>query len=135
MIGLNLGNQNFEEKLIMTDEAHFHLSGYVNKQNVKIWTGQNPCEIHERPLHIAKVTVWCAISRSWIIGPYFFENKHAVTVTVTGDRYRQMLREFFIPELQRRNPNFGYMFFQQDGATSHTSLETGNYCNRHFPIM
>jgi hypothetical protein len=27
------------------------------------------------------------------------------------------------------------MFFQQDGATSHTSLETGNYCNRHFPIM
>jgi hypothetical protein len=26
MIGLNVDNKNFGEKLIMTDEAHFHLS-------------------------------------------------------------------------------------------------------------
>jgi hypothetical protein len=44
-----------------------------------------------------------------------------------------MLREFFIPELQRRNPNFGNMFFQQDGATSHTSLETTQLLQQTFP--
>jgi hypothetical protein len=54
-------------------------------------------------------------------------------VTVTGDRYRQMLRGFFIPELQRRNPNFGDMIFQQDGATGHTSLETRQLLQQTFP--
>jgi hypothetical protein len=34
----------------------------------------NPIELHERPLHNSKVTVWCAISSFGIIGPYFFED-------------------------------------------------------------
>jgi hypothetical protein len=25
----------------MTDEAHFHLSGYVNKQNYRYWAAEN----------------------------------------------------------------------------------------------
>jgi hypothetical protein len=44
-----------------------------------------------------------------------------------------MPREFFIPELQHRNPNFGDMFFQQDGATSHTSLQTRQLLQQTFP--
>jgi len=27
---------------LMTDEAHFHLSGYVNKQNYRYWAPENP---------------------------------------------------------------------------------------------
>jgi hypothetical protein len=27
--------------VLMTDEAHFHLSGYVNKQNYRRWTAEN----------------------------------------------------------------------------------------------
>jgi hypothetical protein len=34
--------------LLMTDEAHFHLSGYVNKQNVHYWAEENLCQLHQR---------------------------------------------------------------------------------------
>ena len=32
--------------LLMTDEAHFHLSGYVKKQNYRYWAPENPQELH-----------------------------------------------------------------------------------------
>jgi hypothetical protein len=71
------------DNLWMSVEAHFHLSGYVNKHNFRYWAAANPQQHRERPLHSAKVTVWCAISSNGVIGPYFFENDdgHAVTVT------------------------------------------------------
>ncbi|KAF2366556.1 Protein of unknown function DUF4817 [Trinorchestia longiramus] len=77
-------DENFITNLIMTD-AHFHLNGEVNKQNCRIWASENPREIHEHPL---KVTVWCGITSSRIIGPYFFEDVD--TVTVNGNRYGQI---------------------------------------------
>jgi len=57
---------------MMNDEAHCHLDGYVNKQNCRFWAAENPQELHHRPLHTAKVSVWCGISKVGIIGPYFF---------------------------------------------------------------
>jgi hypothetical protein len=62
------------DNLWMSDEAHFHLSGYVNKHNFRYWAAANPQQLHERPLHSDKVTIWCAISSNGVIGPYFFEN-------------------------------------------------------------
>jgi hypothetical protein len=61
---LQLINQNQElvNNLLMSDETHFHLSGFVNKQNFRYWSARNPIELHERPLHSSKVTLWCAIS-------------------------------------------------------------------------
>ena len=104
----------------MSDEAHFHLSGFVNKQNLCCWSATNPIELPERSLHNSKVTVWCAISSFRIIGPYFFEDEREKTVTMTGPRYVHMLENFLGPELARRPVN-EEKFFQQDGATSHTA--------------
>ena len=56
-----------------SDEAHFHLSGAVNKQNMRYWSPDNQRQLHHRPLHSQRVTVWCALSRVGIIGPWFFE--------------------------------------------------------------
>ena len=43
--------------VLMTDEAHFHLSGYVNKQNYHYWAPENPQELHQRPLQSERLTV------------------------------------------------------------------------------
>jgi hypothetical protein len=59
----------------MSDEAHFNLPRFVNKQNFGYWSATNLIEIHEKPLHSSKVTVWCAISSFGIIGPYFFADE------------------------------------------------------------
>jgi hypothetical protein len=57
-----------------TDEAWFHLSGYINSQNTRVWATKNLHEFLESPLHSLKIGVWCAISRKRIIGPIFFKN-------------------------------------------------------------
>ncbi|GFW84199.1 integrase catalytic domain-containing protein [Trichonephila clavipes] len=44
-----------------SDEAHFWLNGYVNKQNCRIWSEANPQVYVETPLHPEKMTVWCAL--------------------------------------------------------------------------
>jgi len=79
------GNE-FLDRLWMSDEAHFHLTGYVNKQNYRYWADSNPKEVHEHPLHSSKVTVWCAVSSHGVIRPYFLENEDRITITVTSDR-------------------------------------------------
>ncbi|PNF24978.1 hypothetical protein B7P43_G08803 [Cryptotermes secundus] len=76
--------------VFFSDEAHFHLSRYGSKQNMRYWSGNNPRELHERPLHSDKVTVWCALSRVGVIGPYFFEeDNHGITVN--SQRYVDMI--------------------------------------------
>ncbi|GFU93786.1 hypothetical protein TNCV_1660101 [Trichonephila clavipes] len=45
----------------MDEEAHFWLNGYVNKQNCRIWSEANPQVYVETPLHLEKLTVWCAL--------------------------------------------------------------------------
>lgn len=97
---------------ISTDEAWFHLSGYVNSQNTRYWATHNPHVTHEKPLHDLKIGVWCAMSGRRIIGPIFFEE------TVNTDVYLRIYEEF----VTQLNPEeVSYAYFQQDGATCHTS--------------
>jgi hypothetical protein len=74
----------------------------VNKQNFRYRSHNNP-----------QVTVW---------GPYFFE-EYNFTVMVTFDRYCAMLENFLWPKLHDLFDEHGAenVWFQQDGATAHTS--------------
>ncbi|GFV45875.1 uncharacterized protein TNCV_2322341 [Trichonephila clavipes] len=113
---------DFHKRILFSDEAHFWLNGYVNKQNCRILSEANP-QVHvETPLHPEKLTVWCALWAGGIIGPYFFKNDEGHNVTVNGDRYRAMITNFFIPELN--NHDVQELWFQQDGATCHTARAT-----------
>ncbi|GFU92416.1 putative transposable element [Trichonephila clavipes] len=113
---------DFHKRILFSDEAHFWLNGYVNKQNCCIWSEANPQVYVKTPLHPEKLTVWCALWAGGIIGPYFFKNDEGHNVTVNGDRYRAMINNFFIPELN--NHDVQEMWFQQDGATCHTARAT-----------
>ncbi|ENN70169.1 hypothetical protein YQE_00020, partial [Dendroctonus ponderosae] len=53
------------------DEAQFFLSGFVNKQNCRIWENENPRVIVEKPMHPERVTVWYGLWVDNVMGPYF----------------------------------------------------------------
>lgn len=125
--------QNENLILFMSDEAHFHLNGTVNQQNCRYWASENPKILHERPLHSPKVTVWCAVTGTVIIGPYFFLDDEGNTVTVNSERYRQLITEFFLPELRKKRVPIQRVWFQQDGATAHTARSSMEAIQSAFP--
>ncbi|GFT30321.1 uncharacterized protein TNCV_2376251 [Trichonephila clavipes] len=47
---------DFHKRILFSDEAHFWLNGYVNKQNCRIWSEANPQVYVETPLHLEKLT-------------------------------------------------------------------------------
>ncbi|GFY20090.1 uncharacterized protein TNCV_2147831 [Trichonephila clavipes] len=52
---------DFHKRILFSNEAHFWLNGYVNKQNCRIWSEANPQVYVETSLHPEKLTVWCAL--------------------------------------------------------------------------
>ncbi|GFW43940.1 hypothetical protein TNCV_231791 [Trichonephila clavipes] len=58
---------DFHKRILFSDEAHFWLNGYVNKQNCRIWSEANPQVYVETPLHAEKLTVWCTLWAGGII--------------------------------------------------------------------
>ena len=118
---LEIFQANDDLILLMSDEAHFYLNGMVNQQNCRFWALEQPRELHQKPLHSKKVTVWCAIGKTAVIGPHFFEDHDGNAVSVTSERYIGMINNFFVPELRRRRIPIRRVWFQQDGATAHTA--------------
>ena len=82
----------------LKDEAHFYLNGHVNKQNTRFWGTENSRQVHAIPLHPVKVTAWCGVTSERVIGPFFFEDANENAVTVTAERYRDMLVNFVQPQ-------------------------------------
>ncbi|GFV03168.1 hypothetical protein TNCV_4017651 [Trichonephila clavipes] len=52
---------DFHKRILFSDEAHYWLDGYVNKQNCRIWSEANPQVYAETSLHPEKLTVWCSL--------------------------------------------------------------------------
>ena len=80
-----------EDTIIMSNEAHFHLNGSVNKQNFWYRAPQNPHEMHQRLLHSLKVMVWCVIGKFGITGLYFFEENGITGTTTVNSAVQQFL--------------------------------------------
>lgn len=128
--GIIAVDDEFPRNILFSDEAHFWLNGYVNKQNCRIWSKDNPQAFVQKPLHPEKLTVWCALWAGGIIGPYVFRDDEGHNVTVNGDRYRAMINNFLVPQLQ--GIEIADKWFQQDGATCHTAGQTINLLRETF---
>ena len=76
----------WQKKIIFSDETHFDLGWYVNKQNCRIWGTENPHAYIEKPTHPKLVNVWCGFWSRVIIWPFVFENEPGEAVTVNADR-------------------------------------------------
>ena len=117
----NLNEDDVLEKTFFSDEARFHLSGYVSSQNSRVWSSENPHKFVEKPLHSIKVGIWCAMSRR-LIGQIFF------TKTITAERYCNEILHSFVDELSEELT----AYFQQDGVTAHTTNFTLCFLNDIF---
>ncbi len=100
------------DNFFFSDEAWFHLDGFVNAQNYHIWSAEWPHEYWVMGLHPAKIREWCAILQCRIVGPIFF------TITVTAEIYRGTATQF-IALLEANKCN---CLFQQDGVPAHMAL-------------
>ena len=77
-------NPGLLDLIFVSDEAHCHLNGHINKQDMHFWAQTQPHKHTHHPLSQEAVTVWCTIGRNGIIGPYFFEGE-SEHVTVDRD--------------------------------------------------
>jgi hypothetical protein len=118
--------------VLMMDKANFHLCGNVNSQNCRYWATENPCDIHQKPLHSEKVILWCGVASFGVIDPYFFEYESGRAVTVISACYTEMLCTFLEPELQRLGVENQTLWFQQDGAKVHTERTAMRVLNEIF---
>ena len=94
-----------ENLIYFSDEATFHVSGYVHKQNCRIWKNQT------------------------IVNEY---EDNTAKINVCSQNYVHMLDTFFWPIIQRKR-QASKIFFQQDGAPAHYSLMARNWLNERLP--
>jgi hypothetical protein len=80
-------DDHFLEKVQSSDEATFHISGAVNRRNVRIWGSENPQACVKHQSDSPKVNVFSAISSQKVYGPFFFAEE-----TVTSMTYLDMLQ-------------------------------------------
>jgi hypothetical protein len=71
-----------------------------------------------------KVTVFCAVSRRRVFGPFFFAEKN-----VMGEVYLKMLQNWLTPQLAEEEE----FIFQQDGAPPHWHMGVWEYLNGNLP--
>lgn len=125
MLGRLETDNNFLNKIFYSDEATFHVSGKVNRHNVRIWGSENPHFYQEHTRDSEKVNVWCAVSCSRVIGPFFFGEKN-----INGNIFVDMFENFAIPQLAHLQPN---IIFQLDGAPPHWRHFVRDSLDKHFP--
>ena len=98
---------NSAHKILFSDETHFQLNGYLNKQN---WRHLDKENLHLNVVfHAQRIMVCYVIPLKRITGPVFIDGM------VTGVKYRELLEHHFDPEMGRRNMTSRY-WFMQDGA-------------------
>lgn len=77
-------------------------------------------------MNSAKVNVWCTMSKTQIIGLYFFEDG-----TINQHNYLQLLKNYLQPTLQKKRL-VKKAIFQQDGAPAHFSRQVRAWLDENF---
>ena len=98
--------------ILWSDEAVFHVGGFVNRHNCHYWAHEDPAVIAEKTQSRPKVTVWCGMTSSRIVGPFCIRD------TMNADRYLSLLRDQVWPIISTWE-NFNELLFMQDGAPPH----------------
>ena len=110
--------------LFFSDECAIYSSARAH--NVVFWSNENPHFWDQVMQHPPKIMVWAAMAKEYLIGPFFIEGR------MDSQRYIELLKNDFIPELRRRGI-YERSHLQQDGAPPHTAYITRQFLNDNFP--
>ena len=114
------------KKIVWTDEAIFHVGGFVNRHNCHYWAAEDPRIIAEKVHSRPKLTVWCGMTSSKVVGPVILRD------TMNAERYLNMLRDQVYPILSSWD-NIDDLIFMQDGAAPHFALAVRDWLDSTFP--
>ncbi|XP_076042036.1 uncharacterized protein LOC143025940 [Oratosquilla oratoria] len=120
------------QEIIFSDEKLFTIEAQFNNQNDRVYA-KSSADIKDsvrtvyRRQKPSSLMVWAAISKTWKSPLIFVEQG----VKINSDRY---INDILVPALEEMKKHFkDHPFtFQQDGAPSHTSRKTQDWCSRQF---
>lgn len=129
-------NPDFINKIWYSDESYFNLNGVPNRRNTVKWAANNPGHRIERLQKAQRgLSVWAAISKQGIIGPFFFhdgdDEDDFNPTTVNYERYLAILQGFFWDQWTSQ-PNWRDNFFMQDGAPPHFAVPVRDWLNTNL---
>ena len=62
VLSMTYADPDFFSNIWFSAESHIHLNGYVNRQRTRFLGFERPDVVVQKPLHSARVTIWCALS-------------------------------------------------------------------------
>ncbi|GBL80159.1 hypothetical protein AVEN_29144-1 [Araneus ventricosus] len=116
---------DYLNRICFSDESIFHVSGMVNRHNVRIWGSENPHVSAHLQRDSPKVNVWCGLMHNKVIGPFFFTEK-----SITANVYLDLLRLFIAPQFDEFQP---WTMFQHDGSRRHWGSLVRDFLDETFP--
>lgn len=122
-------DREFLNNVLFTDEATFTRRGVFNFRNKHIWDNENPYVVTERHFQREfKINVWCGIIGNHLLGP------HELPPNLNGDLYLDFLQHHLVNYLDDLPLNLRQnLYFMQDGAPPHFSVQVRNYLDQTFP--
>ena len=87
---------NLFENILWSDEAIFHINGFVQLRNCYFWARENPKILFAKYQNRQKVTVWCGFSATQVIGPVIMRDN------MNAERYLGMLSDLVLPFLTNK---------------------------------
>jgi len=117
--------QKLFENILWCDEAVFNIGSIVNRHNFHYWAAHDPEVTVEKIQNRPKVTVWCGMTSTRVIGPYL------LFVTMNAERYLQMLEDYVWPILSGWE-NIDELVFVHDGAPPHFALSVRAWLYQKF---
>ena len=126
MLEIAEGRPDLFSKIVWSDEAVFHVGGFVNRHNSHYWVEKSPKKLLKKSQHRPRLTVWAAITCDTLIGPVILED------TMNAERYLNVLEDTLVPRLNVIDRDQD-MIFMQDGAPPHYATLVRTFLNNELP--
>jgi hypothetical protein len=115
--------------LIKSDEAHFYLTSYLNKQNIRYWSNNKPMQIHEKPLHSEEVCCFHILSdRALFLWGNHWGHYHEFWALL---HYAANI--FGYGSVKDKAKRVRNIWSQQDGPVTHTARQSLTFPRGMFP--